>query len=243
MARSAEAIRRLVGEAFIRAGDTEHELGLRYQRAARDLMPLLGPLIEYVLNIHMRELIRRDVVGRAERASGRLQGTIDIAVCFADLVGFTKLGEHVASEELGSVAARLAKMGREAARPPVRFVKTVGDAVMLVSPEASPLVAAALWLVDAVEREQDLPPVHAGVALGPAVNRWGDWYGSPVNVASRITSRARPGSVLVTKAVREAAGEDFSWSRAGSHHFKGLSERVSLHRPRFRGARKLAPNG
>jgi adenylate cyclase len=239
MAHAAEAIRRLVGEAFIRAGDTEHEVGMRYERAARELMPLLSPLLQYLLNIHMRELVRRDVVGRAERASGHLSGTVNIGVAFADLVGFTRLGERVASEELGNVATRLARLGRQVAQPPVRLVKTVGDAVMLVSPEAAPLVDAALRLVDAVEGEQDLPALHVGMAWGPAINRWGDWYGSAVNIASRITSRARPGSVLVTKQLRESAGEGYSWSRAGSHHFRGVSERVSLYRVRLRATRDL----
>lgn len=236
MARSAEAIRRLVGEAFLRAGDSEHDLGVRYERAARNMMPLISPLLAYVLNIHMREMVRRDSIGRAERISGRLPGTVDVAVAFADLVGFTKLGERVESEELGSVAARLAKLGRQIAQPPVRFVKTIGDAVMLVSPAAPPLVDAALRLVDAVESDPHLPPLRAGVALGPAVNRWGDWYGSPVNVASRVTSFARPGSVLVTREVRDAAGGDYSWSRAGSHQFKGITDRVSLYRARFQSA-------
>ena len=179
MARSAEAIRRLVGEAFLRAGDTEHELGLRYQRATRDLMPLLSPLLEYMLNIHMRELVRRDVVGRRRASLGAVGGNGQHRSRFRRPGRIHQLGERVASEELGSVAARLAKIGWEVAQPPVRFVKTVGDAVMLVSPEASPLVEAALRLAGTVEREEDLPPLHVGVALGPAINRWGDWYGRP----------------------------------------------------------------
>lgn len=149
----AEGIRRLVGETFLHAGDTEHRLGLRYEHAALELMPLLGPLPEYVLNIQMRELVRRDVVGGAERASGQLPGTVPMAVAFADLVGFTSLGERVSSEELARMAARLSKTSRQVAEPPVRVVKTIGDAVMLVSPKASPLVGAALALVDAIEAE------------------------------------------------------------------------------------------
>lgn len=138
------------------------------------------------------------------------------------------------------MAARLSGMGRQVATPPVHFVKTIGDAVMLVSPEASPLVGAALRLVDDVGAEEDLPSLRAGVALGQAVNRWGDWYGTPVNIASRVTDYARPESVLATKDVREETGDDYSWSRAGSHHFKHVSERVSLYRARVHGTRNPA---
>jgi adenylate cyclase len=234
----ADGARRLVGEAFLHAGDTEQELGVRYERAALELMPLVGSLPRYVLNMQLREQVRHDVIGGAERASGQLPGTVSMAVAFADLVGFTSLGERVSGGELARMAARLSTLGRVAARPPVRFVKTIGDAVMLVSPDAGELVAAMLELVEVVEGEPDLPSLRAGVALGQVINRWGDWYGGAVNLASRVTEHALPGSVLVTKAVREAAGDDYSWSRAGSHSFKNVSARVSLHRARVRRERR-----
>jgi len=232
----ADGIRRLVGETFVHPGDTERELGARYEHAALELMPLLSSLPAHVLNIQLRELVRRDAVGGAQRASRGLPGAVRTAVAFADLVGFTSLGERTSSAELARMATRLSGMGRQVAKPPVHFVKTIGDAVMLVSPQASPLVGAVLRLVDDVEAEEELPSLRAGVALGQAVNRWGDWYGTPVNIASRVTDYARPGSVLATKDVREETGEDYSWSRAGSHHFKHVSKRVSLYRARVRGA-------
>ena len=85
----------------------------------------------------------------------------------------------------------------------MRVVKQIGDAVMLVSPDAAAAVETCLALVERAEAEEDFPPLRAGIAYGPAVNRWGDWFGSTVNVASRLTARARPGAVLVTEAVRD----------------------------------------
>ena len=59
------------------------------------------------------------------------------------------------------------------------------------------MLDAALALVEAAEREgEDFPLLRAGVAAGGALPRGGDWYGRPVNLASRITAIARPGSVL-----------------------------------------------
>jgi adenylate cyclase len=74
--------------------------------------------------------------------------------------------------------------------------------------------------------------VRAGVAYGPAINRWGDWYGSTVNVASRLTARARPASVLVTENVRERAGNGYAWSVAGPKRLKGLSAPLRTYRVR-----------
>ena len=65
----------------------------------------------------------------------------------------------------------------------------------------------ALRLVEAAE-EAELPSLRAGIALGPALLRAGDYYGHSVNIASRVTGIARPGSVLCTEEVRDAAGDD-----------------------------------
>jgi adenylate cyclase len=112
-------------------------------------------------------------------------------------------------------------------------VKQIGDAVMLVSPDAAATVSACLELVERADAEEDFPPLRAGVAYGPAINRWGDWFGSTVNVASRLTARARPSAVLATEAVRDAAGEDaFAWSTAGEKKLKGLNKPVKTYRPR-----------
>jgi adenylate cyclase len=94
------------------------------------------------------------------------------------------------------------------------------------------MLDAALELVEAADADDALPAVRAGVAYGPAINRWGDWYGSTVNVASRLTARARPASVLVTDAVREHAGDRYAWSSAGPKKLKGLSTPLRTYRVR-----------
>jgi adenylate cyclase len=110
-------------------------------------------------------------------------------------------------------------------------VKTIGDAAMLSCRNPAPLVGAALSLLDAVE-EADRPTVRAGVACGPALPRAGDLYGHAVNLASRVTGIARPGSVLCTVEVKDAAPEAFDWSFAGKHRLKGVGDSVPLYRAR-----------
>lgn len=233
MARIAGSASRAVGESFIQAGDTERDLGLRYAEAARHLGPIMGKQLEYVFTLHLNEQIRSTVIDRAELASGEIRGSEEVVVCFADLVGFTKLGERLPPEEVGKVARRLGDMAGDALEHPVRLVKTIGDAAMLVAPEADPMVDAALRLVEAADGEgEEFPPVHAGIASGRALPRGGDWYGQPVNLASRVTDIARPGAVLATSAVREAAGDSYSWSAAGKRRVKGVKEPVPLFRAR-----------
>ena len=235
MGRIADAVRVRTREILSSPGDTERDVGLRLAEAARHTAPLLGPTFEYVFRAHLREQLRTAVVSAAALSAGELPGAEDVSVCFADLVGFTRRGSQIPADELGGVAGRLEEMASERVAPPVRLVKTIGDAVMLVAPEPEPMVGTALDLVTAAESgEHDLPPLRAGVASGPALNRGGDWYGHPVNLASRLTGLARPDSVLASEEVRNALREAFRWSYAGQRRVKGVGE-VKLFRARFPG--------
>jgi len=231
LAQYAAAFRVAFAEGFLQAGDTELEVADRYAAAFQALEPLAGPHLAHVFFVHLRELVAGDVISAEERRTGRIGGREQTAIAFADVVGFTELGESAGHEELGSVAARLDALAAERVRAPVRLAKTIGDALMLVAPKPAPLVATVLELVESAEAA-GLPPLRGGVAYGPAVNRWGDWYGSTVNLASRLTGRARPATVLVSEPVREAAPGCADWSFAGEKRFKGFSAPVKVHRAR-----------
>ncbi len=235
-ARIAEANRELIVRTLMRPGDTERDLALRLAAVTEQMLPLIEPTLVYALQVHLLEQVRRDVIGAADLASGEIDGTVEVAVCFADLVEFTRLGEEIAVEQLGQVAGRLEELATAVAEPPVRLIKLIGDAAMLVSGDTAAILAAALALVGAAEEEGDqFPLLRAGVAQGSALVQTGDYYGRPVNLASRITAIARPGSVLVDAAARRAGGERFAYSFAGERRLKGFDSRFRLYRVRSSG--------
>jgi adenylate cyclase len=232
-ARIAEANRGLVTRALMQPGDTERDLALRFAAAAEHMLPLFEPTLSYAFRAHMLEQIRRDVIGAGEIASGQLGTATNVSVCFADLVGFTKLGEQVETEELGLIAGRLDELATSVAEPPVRLVKLIGDAAMLVSTDAAAMVEAGLRMVEAADEAGDeFPRLRAGIAYGSVHARAGDYYGRPVNLASRLTGIAKPGSVLLDTAAKRAAGAGFDYSFAGEKRLKGFDARVKLFRAR-----------
>ncbi|MCV7042660.1 adenylate/guanylate cyclase domain-containing protein [Mycolicibacterium moriokaense] len=235
LSRAAEAMRYAGLASILDQTASELTIAKNSEALVGAAAPMLEPMIQEMLRLQLRHLLETEAISASEMAEGQgLPGARLVSIAFADLVGFTRLGEMVPPEELEGLAHRLADLAHEVAVPPVRFVKTIGDEVMLVSPDPVLLLEAVLTLVGEAERDEGFPRLRAGMATGEAVSRAGDWFGSPVNLASRVTGAARPGSVLVAESTREAIGDDerFTWSFAGARHLKGISSDVKLFRVR-----------
>ncbi|MEB4210218.1 adenylate/guanylate cyclase domain-containing protein [Mycobacterium sp. 94-17] len=235
LSRAAEVMRYSALSAIMHPGASEIEIAKGSKALVSEIAPMLGPMIQNMLFMQLRHMMETEAVNAAERAAGKpLPGARQITVAFADLVDFTRIGEAVSPEELGHLANRLAILARDMTVPPVRFIKTIGDAVMFVCPDPLPLLDVIVKLVETVDTDNDFPRLRAGLASGMAVSRAGDWFGSPVNVASRVTNVARPGTVLAADSVWDVVGDNgqFSGSFAGARRLKGIKNEVKLFRVR-----------
>ena len=234
--RAALMMREPAFRLLVKPATSEIEFAEAAEAAARASVPFSGRLVQGLLLAQYRHMFEAEAISAAERAAGSLPGARDVAVTFADLVGFTQLGETLPPEQLERLANRLAELAQDIAVGPVWFVKTIGDAVMLVSADTTRLIEAVLELIDAAAADV-LPRLRAGVAAGLAVSRAGDWFGSPVNVAARVTALALPGTVLVTDSARQLSGmaDHLDWSPTGAHHLRGVRGQVELFRVRRAG--------
>jgi adenylate cyclase len=223
-------MRQAAMRASLHPGATELELAQAIEALAQGGEPLLGPMVEPLLRLALRHSFETEAINAVERTAGTLPGAREVAAAFADLVGFTQLGEQIPPEELGLVAFRLADLAHEVVTSPVQFVKTIGDAVMLVCSDPLKLLLTVLDLVDAAAAD-DFPRLRVGLAFGRAINHAGDWYGSPVNLASRVTTVAPAGTVRVTEPARTAIGDPsgIEWSVAEARHLKGIRDEVLLY--------------
>lgn len=152
------------------------------------------------------------------------------AMCFLDITGYTRLTSErgdAAAAELASTFSRMVQ--RTSQQHSGRAVKWLGDGVMFYFAEPGAGVEAALSMVEAAS-DAGLPPAHVGLHAGPVLIQEGDYYGQTVNIAARIADYARPGEVLVSQAVVEAAGElDAAFSEIGPVELKGVAEAIRLH--------------
>lgn len=237
MSQFAAASRQVMATAFARPEDTESDIAERIGGQVDSLIPLVGPTMDYVYRLHLREQLRHAAFAAGDLRGRDAPASEMVTVGFADLVGYTELGQSVPAEELGRVTGRLEEISREVATGPVRLVKLIGDAAMLTSPDSEALIEAMFELIDGMEADEEegaasFPVLRAGIARGAVLSRGGDYYGAPVNLASRITGVARPGSVLVSKEVMDEVAALYDFSDAGSKHLKGISGTVHLFRCR-----------
>lgn len=236
-ARIAQVHRDLVSTDIVDPDADEYEAAMQLRDAARELLPMGEEAVTYALRSHFVDQLRSQVMAMDAPGWFGSGGAVEVSVCFADLVGFTRMGERSELEQIGTVAKLLESVAIEVTNPEVRLVKLIGDAAMLVSEDGAALFDAALRFIEVGRNAgrdagSELPALRVGVARGLATPQVGDWFGNPVNLASRITEAARPDSVLAEAAAVEAAGDAFRYSKVGEHKFKGLKKPVRLFRVR-----------
>jgi adenylate cyclase len=151
------------------------------------------------------------------------------AMCFLDLVGYTRLteerGDQAAAELAGALAVLVDRSSREQGGVPVKWL---GDGVMFHFWDPAGAALAALGMAEELPAA-GLPPAHVGVVAGPVVAQGGDYFGRTVNLAARIAARASAGQVLVTQSVVETASpQGVRFVELGEVRLQGISRLVRV---------------
>jgi adenylate cyclase len=190
-----------VHEPLIRDALPELEIAEEMGELAADILPLAAPLTEYLHTRYLRYFTEQDVVGHMESdldtAASHL-GQVPVTLCFIDLTGFTRYTEEEGDLEALDVVENFVETVEATLPPEATIVKTIGDEVMVVSPEPSLLTE---WAVSLLDRFPERPRPRVGIHYANAFYRDGDYFGTHVNLVHRVVDRAQAGEVLVTDAV------------------------------------------
>ncbi|CRK58984.1 Adenylate cyclase [Alloactinosynnema sp. L-07] len=163
----------------------------------------LVPALERIQNHAWRRHLTA-YAGRALATSGEELVSRNEVVGFADMVGFTTFTRRSNEAQLVSVVDKFDSLtAGVVADNRGRIVKMLGDEVMFVADSPAQGAEIALTMLERAEADPDLPLLRAGLAYGYVVNRFGDVYGSVVNIAARLTSVARPGTVMVSRELAD----------------------------------------
>ncbi|HEX7060084.1 MAG TPA: adenylate/guanylate cyclase domain-containing protein [Solirubrobacterales bacterium] len=193
-----------VHEPMIRDAVPELEMAEEMGELAGDILPLAAPLTEYLHTRYLRFFLEQDVVGHMESELGSRAselGQVTIVLCFIDITGFTRFTEEEGDLEALDLVEHFVETVEATLPPEATIVKTIGDEVMVVSPDAASLTE---WAAGFLGRFPERPRPRVGIHCGEAVYRDGDYFGSQVNLAHRVVSSAQAGELLVTDRVVEA---------------------------------------
>ena len=167
------------------------------------LLPVMPRVLESAWRRHLQDAARRRIL----QVAG--DGQPSVAVGFADLVGFTALSQQVNDVELAAIVDQFEDLVFDVITAGGgRVVKTIGDEVMFSVGSPKAAAEIALWLVEGTRASDELSDVRVGLAFGPVLEREGDLYGPVVNLASRVTVIALPGTVVVGPEVAEVLAGD-----------------------------------
>lgn len=230
-----EAITRTVGQAM--AGLADWQVEMLYQLLdsgpaevdesqildlGSRVLPLLQKMQNYVWRRHLAAAAGRLLTTLPEESENRT-----LVVGFADMVGFTRTTRRLTPLELTTLIDRFQAVATEVVGSQHgRVVKTVGDEVLFVTERAADGAEIALQLVERLEDEESLPELRIGLAVGSVVTRFGDVYGEVVNIASRLTTHARPGRILIDRNLASMLEHD---DRYRVRHRRPLSVRGYRH--------------
>jgi adenylate cyclase len=215
------------------SGATQQAAMERAAQLSIQFLPLVDPAL---LAIYHRQQELLWTEGLVERIEGELEAAGVLgrpgrvpAMCFLDLVGYTRLTEERGDAAAAALAETLAVLvGRSSREHGGVPVKWLGDGVMVYHRDPQGAVLSALRMVEQLP-EAGLPPVHVGVAAGPVVVQGGDYFGRTVNLAARIAARAGGGQVLVSQSVAESASpEGVSFVELGELRLEGFARPVRL---------------
>jgi adenylate cyclase len=193
--------RELVESGVIDLADPlSEESAARLFREMEALLPALERLLVHGWRRQLAAALERGLATAEAAGEGE---TLLQTVGFADIVGFTRLARNLDEQQLAHFVVRFESRSADiVAAHGGRTLKTLGDEIMFVAPDPESAAEVALRLL--TEQDDDVPALRAGIATGPVVTRRGDIYGTTVNVASRLTAEAYPGSVLCDQATADA---------------------------------------
>jgi adenylate cyclase len=171
------------------------------------VMPGLESLLVHAWRRHLAAAIGRGLTFVADDSETASEPTL-ATVGFADIAGFTRLTRVMADDDIAQMVQAFESGAADiVAGQGGRLVKTLGDEVMFVCEGADDAVAVAAQMHGLTSPGEEVLSLRIGMATGHLISRMGDYYGGTVNLASRLTAIARPGSTLVDAATEGALSD------------------------------------
>ncbi len=234
------AIGRLYGQVFSRLATLQTQMMMEVVASNPEMLADGDAIVRFVdrampiLETVQNYVWRRQVVAYFDRIVSQVirmeadepgAGTARV-VGFADMSGFTTFTRSASESDLREILEQFEDVTTTViGAHHGRIVKTIGDEVLFIVDDAKAAAEIALALVEDTDDNDRMPPLRVGMAAGPVLDRLGDVYGSTVNIASRLTTSARPGTVLIDRELHDLLAGDEGYYLRGrrSENVRGFA--------------------
>jgi class 3 adenylate cyclase/DNA-binding transcriptional MerR regulator len=235
--RVADAEARLfhyyVHERLRAEGLEGQDLFAAVQGISESVRDLLEPAVLYFHRKAMQRALREDFVLHLTEATtppGQTAGELQTTMMFVDLAGFTPLTETMGDDTAARIVERFSEIARDAVTGHSgKVVKQIGDEFMLAFDNPTHALGCGLDIDAATRREENFPAVSIGAHYGTLLYREGDYIGTTVNIAARVTATANRQFLITDALRREIRGDGFDVRPFGRHALKGISGEVELY--------------
>lgn len=231
----ARLVRMFVHEPLLQEGRSGREIAETMGRMVEAVLPHMSPLFDYM---HSRFLQQAAEQIQIENVSGDLsseRGHLHVAICFVDIVGFTRYTEEHGVEKAFEQSDKLRHHIETTLPETARMIKLTGDGAMIVGSEPTEL---ARWAAELAAAPDKIFRLRIGLDWGEALYRDGDYFGGAINMAARVLNRADANEALTTaqlkNQIKNRAAAGLRFQSIGKVRLKGFDEPVELFRVEIR---------
>jgi len=222
-----------IHERLLEEGLSEEEVARQIHGLQEAALPLLDGIVQRVHHEHFLQASIEDAyVHLVDTEAAGVRGSVEATIVFVDVESFTKLAETEGDQVAVDTMTRLDSIVRALAlENDGKVVKHLGDALMLAFRRSAAAVAFAGALHEAARRDPTIPELRVGMHSGLAIYRGGDYIGTTVNLASRVTSTAAASETVLTEAVAEKLGDEGApVEPVGVRMLRGAEQPMRLYR-------------
>jgi class 3 adenylate cyclase len=155
----------------------------------------------------------------------------NICILMSDLSGYTALTETHGAVSAADLIERYIEIVEECLVGDCHLQERTGDEVMIVSSNPDSLLATAAKIMDTTSKEHNFLQVHGGLHYGKALKRGNSYYGSTINLTSRIAAKASPGTYWCSRVFIESLSDmsQIKVQAMGQHTFKNINGYMEMY--------------
>jgi class 3 adenylate cyclase/YHS domain-containing protein len=154
----------------------------------------------------------------------------NLSILIADLSGYTALTETHGSISAADLIDRYVEIVNASLKGESKLQERVGDEVMIISASPADLLTTAITILQTALGQHHFLQIHGALHYGKLLKRGNSYFGSALNLTSRIASNAGAGTFLCSRDFVDAISDKSicEFKSIGNYSFKNVLEEKEI---------------